>query len=347
MNPLDYVPGRDDAMAPDTEPELAHDAADAAEAAPDLDTACRPVSDLPPAPRHIVCVVNGDGRQAVVGRAAAIARRAGGTLEVAHHQAAPDAFQTWLDEHRQPSDTAAALSIRVASLDSLSTAAVAERVRRTTTDLIVVGQEPRSGSRYWRKGAFAWSLAQAIDCPMLVVPSGEAPSENVPPFRDVVCAVDFSAASVRAALHAARIAHDAHGSLTMVNVLEGFPYDTVYSGADAGRLIREHSTRIRTARRGLRAMIPVEAVPARRLSTRAMLGMPSDTILRQAAEHRADLIALGLTRQANGGRWALPSVVRTVMRRSKVPVLVVPGPRVASKPWMARVAKILMTLMGA
>ena len=108
--------------------------------------------------------------------------------------------------------------------------AVADYARHKSPDLLVVDKHGRRASKLWRAGVFAKELARLVACPTLTVPKSDdvANSTAGTSFREILCATDFSPASIAALKHALVLAQQSGGRLTALHVLDGFPYETVY-----------------------------------------------------------------------------------------------------------------------
>jgi len=138
-------------------------------------------------------------------------------------------------------------------------------------------------------------------------------------FNTVMCAIDFSALSRRALRYAAVVASRAHGTLAVLFVND--PLLVAAAGAARPRLdlpaqsARELDRFIRTVL-GNVTSLAVE----RRVAT----GEPADEILSAARESGADLIVVGSHGLTGIARLAFGSTTAAVLKRSPVPVLVVP-----------------------
>jgi nucleotide-binding universal stress UspA family protein len=156
--------------------------------------------------------------------------------------------------------------------------------------------------------------------PVLTIPP-RAPGTTLSPvlFSRILCAVDFSAASMKALGMAAALAKDAGAHLSVAHVLERFPiYEPVMMG---GPGTPEHDrvatdvarTRMREAVSDrIRAFGPMTELVAE--------GKPYREILRLADEQRAELIVIG----AHGGNGVFDgfgSTTNQVVRRAACPVL--------------------------
>lgn len=118
-------------------------------------------------------------------------------------------------------DTSAS-TLRAAVVYGDPVAAVAEYVRSTAPDLVVVGRTGRRGSVLWRAGVFAKELASLARCPTLVLPSGRSrPATDTWLFKNILCAVDSSRAAAAASQFALDLAQHSGSQLTTFNVVEG------------------------------------------------------------------------------------------------------------------------------
>jgi nucleotide-binding universal stress UspA family protein len=205
---------------------------------------------------------------------------------------------------------------------------VSDYAKRTGADLIVVAKHGRPYGAYWRPGAYAADLARMVSCPTLAVPETQntRPQAKVP-FIDILCPIDFSAASAAAMNEALVLAQQSAGRITLLHVLEGYPYDAVYSGTRAMQLIESYELRVEKATRELRDLVPPDAYNWCEVDTTVVSGVPHRSILATAAEIEADLIVMGLPDRGAINRVMMGSTSTPVLRRAKCPVLVVPPNR--------------------
>lgn len=209
--------------------------------------------------------------------------------------------------------------------------AIADYVARVSADLIVVGQKARRAGRYWSAGSLAAAVGKAVKSPTIAVPSGHTPrTDSETLFRNVLVPIDFSEASLRALSKALVLAQQSGGRLRLLHVLEGFPYDTVYSGARAFRLIHDFRARVAQVNRELRSLIPADALNWAEIDVATVPGLVHDAIVAAASDQRADLVVLGLPRRSRMEEFVAGSTVHRVLRRATSPVLLVPGPATAS-----------------
>jgi hypothetical protein len=107
-------------------------------------------------------------------------------------------------------------------------------------------------------------------------------------------------------------------------VLEGFPYETVYSGSRAFQLIGEYRARVDQVKRQLRALVPADAFNWCEVETEVASGIPHDAIVAIARARQADLVVIGRPRRTRLDRITMVSTVSGVLRRARSPVLAVP-----------------------
>jgi nucleotide-binding universal stress UspA family protein len=208
---------------------------------------------------------------------------------------------------------------------------VVEYARRKSADLIVVPQHGRRASGYWSAGAFATAIGGAVECPTIAVPAGPGvAAEANASFCNILCAIDFSDASIRGLSKALTLAQQSAGSITLLHVLEGFPYETVYSGSRAFRLIDEYRARAQRVNGELHLLVPPGALNWCEVDSETVSGVPHDAIPAIARARKADLIVMGLPRRSRLEQLVTGSTVKRVLRRTLCSVLIVPAPSAMS-----------------
>jgi nucleotide-binding universal stress UspA family protein len=145
-----------------------------------------------------------------------------------------------------------------------------------------------------------------------------------PPYRRILCPVDFSAASDRALRYAVSLAEEAKAKLTVLHVLEWFPEQDIrehrhFDVPEYRRFLEED------ARRRLAKAVPAEARAWCEPAELVGCGKAYREILRVAAEEKSDAIVMGVH-----GRGALDvllfgSTANQVVRHATCPVLTVRG----------------------
>jgi nucleotide-binding universal stress UspA family protein len=207
--------------------------------------------------------------------------------------------------------------------------AIADYADRVSADLLVVGSTARPASRYRSAGSFATALGKAVKCPTIAVSVDhrEPPAPGIL-FRNILVPIDFSDVSVRALTAALLLAQQSGEGLRLLHVLEGFPYESVYSGARALRLPHDLRLQVARANQRLQSLIPADALNWCDIDVATVSGRPDDAIVAAASEEGADLIVLGLPRRSRVEELVVGSTAHRVLRRASAPVLLIPGPSV-------------------
>jgi nucleotide-binding universal stress UspA family protein len=218
--------------------------------------------------------------------------------------------------------------VSVVELPGDPVTAVSTYARLAGADLIVVGKYGRPNGLYRRPGIFARDVARHTSTPTLTVPeTGEAPSGSTPPFAEILCPMDFSDAGMAALDRALVLAQESGGRLTLLHVLEAFPYETVYSGARAFQLVDDYRSRVAAISRDLRRLVPPDALNWSEVRTSVVSGVVHRAILETASEMRADVIVMGMPDRSTFGRFVMGSATGPVLREANCPVLLVPPVR--------------------
>ena len=203
---------------------------------------------------------------------------------------------------------------------------IAGQVAPLAPDLLVVSKDLGRSSGHWSPGSFGAALGKAVKSPTMVIPSHPAhAAEEGSPFRRILAAVDFSDASLQALSAALTLAQESGGYLKVVHVLRGFPYETVYSGSRAYRLLDQFEAHVARVNRELEALIPADARNWSEIETATISGRPHEGILAAAAERPTDLVVLGLPQRPRLEELVAGSIARRVLRRATSRVLLVPA----------------------
>lgn len=218
--------------------------------------------------------------------------------------------------------------VSVAELTGDPVTAVSDYARRTAADLVVVARHGRPHGIYWRPGVYAKEIARHVSCPTLVVPEAHEEARTSDAlFTEILCPTDFSSASEVALNQALVLAQQSGGRITLLHVLEGFPYETVYSGSGAFRLIDDYRARVGKIARELRRAVPPDVFNWCEVDTTVVSGVAHRSILATASEIQADLIVIGLPERSGMNRVVMGSTATPVLRGANCPVLVVPANR--------------------
>jgi nucleotide-binding universal stress UspA family protein len=192
-------------------------------------------------------------------------------------------------------------------------------------DLVVMGTHGRGGFERWVLGSVTERLLHRAPCPVLAVPPpAPEPFAAGPPYRRVLCAVDFSPPSLAAARFALDMALEEGVSVALVHVLE-WPVEDEHTGRLAGFDVPEYRRYLeRDSADRLHALVS-DGDRARGVEELLGGGRPWREILRLAEERRADLIVMGVRGRSAVDLVLFGSTTHHVLRGSPRPVLVIHG----------------------
>ena len=195
--------------------------------------------------------------------------------------------------------------------------------------LLVIGQH--YGTSRWRRSArFVSTLSRAAPVPVLVLPTryrSRTPSSAF--FRHIVSAVDFTIASAVTVRTVVDLSRRSGARLTLVHAVND-PQMSL-SGGEAVKVARD--VRAQAARAGARLRKKVPADVRIRVDEHVTTGDPHRAILDVASEVDADLIVMGVAPKGRVDEVLAGSTLRTVLRRTQIPVFVLPVPAGASR-WL-------------
>jgi nucleotide-binding universal stress UspA family protein len=289
-----------------------------------------------------------EASEAALPYAAAISRRYGSQLHVAHIVTpasylipyAPDVPSTIETLHNA---TRADARQRMESLAAQLTPApyrtyvregevwegLSEIIRTQEIDLLVVGTHGRTGVEKLVLGSKAEEILRQAPCPVLTVgskvsgraklPAVEGEEKHLTPvdisLRQIVYATDFSPESLAAARFATSLAQEFQAKLTLLHVIEKI-----------GDL--DPSSRpIDLALQRLESLVPTEASLWCSTKPSVQFGPAAECILQAALESKADVIVLGVQAAAGhlGVATHLPwATTHKVIAHAHCPVLTIP-----------------------
>ena len=180
-------------------------------------------------------------------------------------------------------------------------------------DLIVVGTGSRGGLGKLLLGSVAEEIIREAPCAVLTVGPHVA-TDPASGFQSIVCAVDFSPLSARAAGLAVLLAQEYNAHLTLLHVVEGML-------KDAPRLA------IELTESRLRQLLPVETELQHEAEILVEIGPVAERILSIAKDLSADLIAMGARGVGAFAKTAshFGSIAHKVVSLAGCPVMTVGG----------------------
>ena len=203
---------------------------------------------------------------------------------------------------------------------------ILDRANSLPADLIVMGTHGISGFEHLILGSVTEKVLRKATCPVLTVPPRARATSRLP-FKQLLCAVDFSDSSVTALEYAFSLARESDAGLTILHVLE-WPWEEppapvleelpVAQGSALAEY-RRYCEKSATVR--LESLVPEAVRASRPPVTRLRNGKPYVEILRVAAEDSADLIVIGVRGRNPLDLGLFGSTANQVVRRATCPVL--------------------------
>jgi nucleotide-binding universal stress UspA family protein len=209
------------------------------------------------------------------------------------------------------------------------------------SDLIVIGSHGRSGFERLLLGSVTERVVRKSPCPVMVVPPRAADAQGTGLIRAadaqgpglihggrprILCAIDFSDASLGALEYAMSLAEEADADLTLLHSIEvppelrqpipvpaDFNIDQCHAAAEAECLVH------------LRELVPPSVRTYCHVETAVREGAAYRQVLRLAAEQTTDLIVMGVHGRGAVDLLLFGSNTARVIRAATCPVLIVPS----------------------
>jgi nucleotide-binding universal stress UspA family protein len=194
-------------------------------------------------------------------------------------------------------------------------------------NLVVIGTHGHSGFERWILGSVTEKVLRKAGCPVLTIPPpvGDAPPDPLAMLKRILCAIDFSDASMKALEYALTLAREADAELLMMHVIEGLPDPPDWQQPPGPAVVEYLRLSEETALARLGAALPGDAQTWCRPHTIVTIGKPYHEILRVARERDAHLIVMGVHGRALVDRLFFGSATNHVVRAAPCPVLTVRG----------------------
>lgn len=189
-------------------------------------------------------------------------------------------------------------------------------------DVIVMGTHGRSGMDRLVLGSVTEKVLRKASCPVLTVPPPalQPADEDTEPFQRILCAVDFSAPSMKALQYALSLADGPDTELLMIHVIEGIPDASHWQQPDM-TLMRYLGMSEAEARARLQQAVPMASRTGRKMDELLATGKPYREILRVARERDVHLIVLGVHGRNPLDVMLFGSTTQHVVRKATCPVL--------------------------
>ena len=183
-------------------------------------------------------------------------------------------------------------------------------------DLLIMGTHGRTGLGWLMLGSVTDKVLRTATCPVLTVPPAVMRAAK-PPFKRVLCPVDFSEPSLHALRFALALAQEGDARLTLLHVLPAPTPDDVVA------MMGHRSRCEERARRRLERLLPVASRTFCSPSSRVTWGAPPRSIVEVANGEASDLIVMGVRQRGILERMFVGSNASQVVRHATCPVLTV------------------------
>ena len=213
------------------------------------------------------------------------------------------------------------MRVRALTFRGEATKVIASYAQLKKATLLVIGKH--YGTPRWNRNArLVGSLSRAAPAPVLVLPPQRRTEKNKSLlFGHIVSAIDFTVASAVAVRTVLDLVRRTGARLTLVHALRT-SHPMVLSGGAAVRVARNLQVQAAQVAERLRHKIPANF--RLRVDARVTTGDPHRAILSVASEVKADLIVMGVPPRSRFDEVLFGSTLRNVLRRTKIPVLVLP-----------------------
>ncbi|HTL61587.1 MAG TPA: universal stress protein [Nitrospira sp.] len=200
-------------------------------------------------------------------------------------------------------------------------------------DMISMGMQGETHVPYGLIGATAQTVTTGNPCPVLTVPlpvKQASPCAFTAPddvrIQRILAPVDFSDPSLDSLECAIQLAHRLRADLVLLHVVEPAHADwDLHRMKGAAQMRHQWDARLGD----LAAVVKSSGLSA---TYDVRTGVPSDSILAGALQHRCDLIVMGTHGRRGRERTNVGSVAEAVLKQSSCPVLTVKNPKFARRP---------------
>lgn len=190
---------------------------------------------------------------------------------------------------------------------------------RLPADLLILGTHGRSGFERLFLGSVTEKVLRTTRVPVMTIPPAVREASS-PAYKTILCALEFSDASLRALEYALSLAQEANARLILLHVIEDVLSDVQVKALGNPNLVEYYRRLEQDAAARLEAVVPDEARNWSRPEARVLQGRAYREILKTVSAERVDLVVMGV--QGKSTRTLMfGSTTHRVIREAGCPVL--------------------------
>lgn len=191
-------------------------------------------------------------------------------------------------------------------------------------DLVVMGTHGRSGLGRFFLGSVTEKVLCEAPCPVLTVPPrAPASPPQAPELKRILCAIDFSPASVDSFRYAVDIGRRAGAWILAVHCVDWLDENGPPEVAEHGGRESFREYLLNDGRHRLAELVSHETAGSDGVTTAVVAGRADREILRAADENRTDLIVMGVQGCGGAALALFGSTTQQVVRKACCVVLTV------------------------
>jgi nucleotide-binding universal stress UspA family protein len=207
---------------------------------------------------------------------------------------------------------------------------IARQAEEASADLLILGTHGRSGFERLFLGSVTEKVLRSTRVPVLTIPPPvRQPGPAV--FKTILCAVDFSDASIRALEYGLSLAKEADARIILLHAIEDVLGDISAEHLDQATLAEYHRRLAQDATRRLSAAVPDDARVWARPDERIVKGRAYRVILDLVAAEGVDLVVMGVHGRSALDRLVFGSTTHRIIREAGCPVLTLRSGSVAAQ----------------
>jgi nucleotide-binding universal stress UspA family protein len=187
---------------------------------------------------------------------------------------------------------------------------------------VIVVERDYGSSRFWRNGRVVEAMARRSPIPLLVLPKRRTTERDESAPRRILTPIDFSIASAVALRTTVELARRHGARITLLHSLNDVLRHMTFSGGGALEVVRRLPAQKEAAAERLRRKAAFFG--ADDVDTEVATGLADGAILEIARRSDPDLIVMGSAHRSWLDGVLFGSTLGRVLRRTTVPVLVVP-----------------------